>query len=760
MRRVGVGAVAILAMGVYWVLLGGTDAGAIVPPLRAINAILAGACIWLWIREQPRTADAVDIATLIFLFGFLLSSMFSMFPRASLDAASAATGWAAALFIARRLAGSASVRRFALNVLALTGIAVALLFGCLWGITWIRWLALTDFQTWPPLSLALPTIVFRHPHVIAFAAVMMAPAVASLWRTPILRPLVVLTFTGTTFIALASGSRTIWLTVLIASGLSSVLLVGDREVSPRRFRQLTVLLILALVVFAIVWQSGVGQQVLDRVFTSRTLGGRSQIWQAALHAWAMDPLTGSGPGTFVQALPLSGYFQFNVFAPRHADNALIQLLSEGGLVAVGGAAAGASVVATRLWQSGMKSAIWAVAFVALSALTDNPTDTAGLNAIAIWWIALAIPARPEIHGPRQNRSAPLRLATIAALAVVGGAYVSLTSAILTHGNALSQAAAGDLAGARNSLQLSSALDPGTALYRRETGLVELATMNTSSAAKHLRQAYTLLPTDELTRRALAVTELMAGDRASAVRTIRDVVQGSPAIEANLLLEAWISGAANGQSGRQPILVALQRNPLLMGAPSWRAKFGEFGAEGTLLRAAWEGLETFPEQASGLTYQPMWLRAMASQGVPSESDLRGAAAADLSATSKAWVSLLSCQIQEATEILRNAQSTEGESGIYWFVRIAAASAGGKDSTGVRQRGTMVAPLIRSRLAGPVQLTPLWDPIYDRRMYGSDTLPPLEGQPLLPSGFEASSHWMLNPFDAADRGAPESALAKCR
>lgn len=761
-KGIGAGALSLIAIGVYWVLVGGTDAGVIVTPVRALNAGLAGVCIWLWMRAPQRGIDRIDIATLVTLLSFLISAIFSTFPRISLDAAAAAVAWTAALFIGRRLASQAHIRRFALEILGATGVALALLFGLLWVWTWYRFFELTGFHSWPPLGLALPTLIFRHPHVVALTVVVLAPAVLSLWPRRGLRPVVILAISAIVFIAIASGSRTIWLASLISSALTTAMFVRDRELSGRRVNQLIVLFIiavalLAVALLAVVWQLGIGQQVLDRLTTSGSIGARGEIWRAALHALTVDPLTGSGPGTFVQALPLSGYFQLNAFAPRHADNALIQLLSEGGLVAVAGAVVGATVVGNGLWKSGMKSAVWATAFLALSAFSDNPTDTAALNAIGIWWIALAAPSTSE--QPAVQRSRPLAGATGAAFAFLIAAYVSVTVAAFVHDSAMQHAKAGDLEAARRSLRLVTALDPGMSLYERELGIVALAMNEPGDAVDHLRRAIAILPTDDLTRRALAVAELAAGYPSDAVRSIQEAAQDSQAIESNLVLEGWILSETDGPSARERMLVAIQQDPLLLSAPSWRRSFPKFGTEADLLRTALDGIDAQVDRPTRLTYEPMWLRAMAHAGAASKSDLDGARRADLPYTSQAWVLLLDCRVEEATRVLADAQAVEGESGLYWFVRIAAASASGRDATNLRALATMVEPSFRSGLSGMVRLSPLQDAGHDRRMYGRLSLPLLPGMPILPSGAEAGSLWMLDPFSAADAGAPESRLAAC-
>ena len=150
----GLTPVLVIGAGVYWIMLGGTDAGSIVPILRALNAVVAGILIVAWIRGLPTDADALDRATLAAVCCVCIASAFSPFPRAALDGATAAMAWGAAFYVARRIARSRRNRRFALDAVGAAGLAVTLLFTILWGAVLARWFAVD--ASVPPLPLALP----------------------------------------------------------------------------------------------------------------------------------------------------------------------------------------------------------------------------------------------------------------------------------------------------------------------------------------------------------------------------------------------------------------------------------------------------------------------------------------------------------------------------------------------------------------------------------------------------------------------------
>jgi O-antigen ligase len=754
-RPVGLAAVLFVALGTYWVLLGGTDAGNYVSVVRALNAGLAAVCIWLWVRDLARASDVIDVVMLATLLCFLAASVLTAFPRTTLDAATSAMGWVAALFIARRVFRQERIRLFALTVMGLTGGILALLFAVLWGSVWAQWLMLAEFASWPPLTLPLPTLVFRHPHIVAFTVVMLAPSVLTLWRIRVLRPGVMLALAATAFVALASGSRTIWLAAAIATAVTIALLLRRHEWRPPTRGHLAIALAILLGLLVVLLRPGLGSQLLDRITTVASLSARGEIWSAAMHAWVTDPLSGSGPGTFVQALPLSGYFGLNDFTPRHADNALIQLLSEGGLIAVAGAALLVAVVIGRILRARRKAAVWAVLFFAAALASENPTDTAGVNALVVAWVALAIPA--GVGTVRREPSRALRRTSMAAFAIVAAAYGSLSSASLVHDVGIGQASHGDLASARDSLQLATALDPGMGLYERELGIVALAISDVSSGVQHLRRALTTMPTDDTTARALAVAELAAGDHAAAARAIEAASSSMPRAEANLLMQASILFAIDGESGVPPLLQAIQRDPFVVGAPSWRLTFGGQGHEEELLRAASRGIDPAALTSLSLSYQPMWLRAMAGLGPPSPTELQGAREGGVLLTSQAWVLLLDCHITEASFLIRDAEDTEGRQGLYWFVRVAIAAAAGDDMGGVLQLARIVVPSFR---AGISEQSALLDPAQDRRMYGRMSLYSVPGLPPFPAATDAKQLWIVDPFAAAERGAPQSRLATCR
>jgi O-antigen ligase len=745
-----------VAIAVYLILLGGTEAGVIIPAIRAANAAIAGVLILFWIQRMPRDHDGIDRVALLALLGFLVASAMASYPRQALDAATAATGWTAAFYLGRRLAANPRTVRFALDAVGIAGLAIAFLFAVLWGATFARWGAVAGFADIPLFRIHLHPLMFRHVHVVALTALMLAPAVVQLARIRALRPVVALGCAAIVFVVLASGSRTAWLAALIASALTIGLRLTRRARSNVPSRASTLAIVSAAAgVLAVLFFTGAATPLLDRLTTLYTVAGRLQIWAGALQLWSQHPLTGTGPGSFVAALPGSDYFQANAFAPRHADNATIQLLMEGGAVAALPIALAAATIGWRVLKRAPLVAVWAIACFGFASLTDNPTDTAGLNAALIFWLALALPssARTE-HQPQSVGASRLLTASAFVVAIV---YASVSAASFAYQAALARAAEGDLPGSRVALELAVTLDPGLAIYRRELGLVALAQNETSHGLRHLKIALHQSPLDDVTMRAIAIAESRLGLHQRAATTARMAADLRPATIANLILAAALSHEANDlATSRAYLLQAIQIEPFLPASPSWDA-IGAAKDTAVLVETAVALARERPEATLPFAYSSDWLIAM---GRPSsDSPDKGPEVRSASGTISAWALLLSCDPNAALMTIRAAEVSEGASGVYWFVRAAIASAVGSSID--KNLAALAVPDLGQLLQGPPGgVSPAFDAPQDRRAYARDSLMSLPGFQRFPTHNGAVASWLANPFAAAGHAAPASRLASCR
>ena len=144
--------------------------------------------------------------------------------------------------------------------------------------------------------------------------------------------------------------------------------------------------------------AGVAQPLLTRLTGTSTISLRGAIWDATLDQWLAHPLVGSGPGSFSSTFTLSGFFNTYADVNRHADNAVVQLLAEAGLVGIASLSALLAALVVGVRNARFRWApVTGLAIFAFASFTDNPSDSAHLVVIAIAWMAIATPrtASPE-----------------------------------------------------------------------------------------------------------------------------------------------------------------------------------------------------------------------------------------------------------------------------------------------------------------------------------------------------------------------------
>ena len=356
-------------------------------------------------------------------------------------------GLGAAFYVARRIALLAARPAFRSRRRRAAGLAVTLLFTILWGAVLARWFAVD--ASVPPLPLAFPTLVFRHVHVVGFTILMLAPAMSRLWRIRIARPVIGVGYLGTVCILIASGSRTAWVAAVIASVVTIAAAMRGNELAaiPRRLLASAGIAGAGLAIVAV--QTGMATSLWDRLTTLRTLGARGEIWSAALHLWGEHPLTGTGTGTFVQALPQSDYFVTHAFAPRHADSALIELLSESGVIGLVGVAVLVVIVGRAVvrsaprsppgrWRSSWPHWRWRECY-------RYPRPCGRLSD----WVAMIVPASDP---PRGQRRRGMTVAAFVLMTVVTVAYVSISVAHFMHDEGIGLASRGRLSEAAAALR--------------------------------------------------------------------------------------------------------------------------------------------------------------------------------------------------------------------------------------------------------------------------------------------------------------------
>ena len=761
------------ALVAYFVLLGGTDIAVTNTLLRAVNALIGGALIVLWLRRMPADNDLFDRLALLALLAFLLAGVFSRYPRQSYDACLAATAFTATVYLARRALADATARANVVLVLATIGVGMGIAFAAVWMGAWLEWGALTGFAGWPPVDLPLPRGPYRHPHVVGMLLALLLPAVVVAARTraggrwsgvaAVAGPLPML------LVIFMSGSRTVWLAGVLAAGVSLLLVVRRRGI-PRPLRRpgpAAAVAIFAAAALAVLWWSGLADAFVARVTDVATLGGRARLWGAALDAWRSSPLTGVGPGTFPIELSQLGFYDQTGFTPRHADNAGIQLLAEAGLLGAAGLAAAAAGFLGITFGSAARpsaAAVAAVTFAALASVTDNPTDTANLVVLTLVWAAVATPWQSGAREARRTGEAPIarwtRRATWTAGALVAVGTLSTLLAAGAFDAARGRLAAGDAMASIRALDAAVALDPGMALYRRDRGVLHLLLGDAPAAELDLGAARRLNPSDDTALRGLAIAAAKASRHEEAVAWAREAMRLQRSDPANLLLLAWTAArAGDTEASEEALGLVVEQTPWITAAPDWSDPFPSGEALRDLLERT---AERWGERGAGVALtelQPSWL-----VGLSGRRDLQAHArehAGALDGTADALAAIFACDPGAAVAALEAAFPEEAHSRPYWMARLLVsrlAAERDRDETLVLAR--LRAPGVASAATGtPGPLPPLSDGHQDYRFYRREALPGVDLGVRLPSPGQGLAAWLDDPRSAAARGAPGGALSEC-
>ena len=321
-----------------YVLLVGTFAGERWPAVRLLGLVFGGAVLAAAALTIRRRTDVIDWVSLGALGLFLVACLTSTILRLSLEAAMTATTITFAFLLAREAFAEADARSVFVDVLSLAGTATAIAFGLVWLGVWISWGQAFDWRFAPPLDLPLPSGPFGYRHHVADFVALCAPAMVihARDRRGAARLLALLGLAFGAFVIVAAGSRMIWLACIvaaIATFLSQVGLgrgISMVRVTAERFPRSVPFAAGALIVVLAVVLAG---PVLARLTQLSPLEARTEIWGRSIALGLERPFTGWGPGSFPFLLQQTDYFDFNVYAPRHPDNAVVMAAAESGVSA-------------------------------------------------------------------------------------------------------------------------------------------------------------------------------------------------------------------------------------------------------------------------------------------------------------------------------------------------------------------------------------------------------------------------------------------
>ena len=515
-----------------------------------------------------------------------------MFPRQSADAVLGGLAYAAALFVARDILQEARVRSAFRAVTMGLSLIVTISVASIWLPLVFEWWSLTDWTVLPPLNLELPGGRWGHRHDAALLVVMLYPAWWIGRPSPLRAVVGVVLGLLVAVLVILDGSRTLWLS------LGAATLAVGAPAAVRALRRLgdraPVVMFGAIGLLAVGFVI-VSVSVVDRLTNLFSLDYRFAMWSELVGAWSERPLAGLGPGSFSWILQTTSYFDTNFWAPRHPDNAVVQLLAEAGVLGLVGAAAIAVAVVPPLARSSSKSAKWAIAVFVVACLGANPTDFAFLIAIAIGWVAYAVPHQVGDVVPIRATSRWPRVASLSALGLIGLFLVGSTIASTSHALAVIAIGQGRYEDADAALSTAIALDPAMALYWRERGITRVLDSRVADGTADLERAALLNPSDDLAQRGLSIAAVRAGDLDRARNAAARAASIQRSDPSNPLLASYLAQESDAlDDARGDLAEVVQGWPTVPATSEWEGLLASDAAaivDGAAARAEAGGTDT-------------------------------------------------------------------------------------------------------------------------------------------------------------------------
>lgn len=598
MRRFGAW-VAILFLILYLVFIGGSWFGIYVTALRAITVALAAIVLGTWAvvawrepRWRPRSA--LMPAILAALTSLAASTLFSRFPRQSIEYLGYAVLLAAMyLLLVRILADPLLRARIAVLAVALTGVLGAAFTVANIG-HWVEWWGLVGRLAVPPLRPDSESLMYGNPSAVLTIVLLFWCSAAAVLGTgtgakrAALGALTVLTL----FTIFVSGSRAGWIAVAIA-----VMSVAAIWISGTDRRRLTwdalrsVLLTTrgrvvlgAVLLGTIAVLIGFGPTILRRL----TEGGenlRVAYVLAAIRMFAEAPIFGTGPGSWViQRIRYTISPEVDYYIP-HAHNIYAQTLAELGIV---GAIAGivVAVMLIRLIWPALRDRDaarrrwgWAAAFALIyfgaHQLLDfymNMPAVLFAAALPVAWLDATV---EESRAPNRTRVPPslVRAGQLGAMAVVALASAGLLwteRAASLHADAVAAYNDGNWAAADRLATAAVAAEPVWSPYQFTMGLTAAAVGDHERAAEAFARVAT---TDDLPEAwlDLAAEQAQLGDETAA----HDSLSKAARLGLQRAGTAMAIGDLADRLGETELAVeafaaAVSQVPSLAGDPWWQA----------------------------------------------------------------------------------------------------------------------------------------------------------------------------------------------
>lgn len=666
-------AICIALLG-YVILAGGTPGGEFNGYVRALNGAIAAGLIVRWTRALPSDNDSTDRWMTVGLFLFVATGVVSMFPRQSFDAAIQATAVLAAFYLARRKL-TREGRAIIEEAMAWLCIGVSLLVVLLSAHDWLVWLQVTG-GAMPPLSTFIFSGPFGHPHDVALLVCLLAPA---LWSPAfhLRRTIAVIGIALVAAIVVVESSRNVELAVFLAS---LIVILGKRvRPSTRQMRSAAKLGLAAGMALAVIVVTS--PAFVSRLTSVQTLLIRVSLWTEGVRVWLSHPLAGIGPGAFPFSHMLTDFYTISSFDPRHPDNAVVQLLVEGGIIGVAGGLVCAFGLAKAAWKRFRVEprAVWALLVFAFASLGANPTDFIFLITPAVLWAAILVPPDPVAGGGPtivpKTKQVGVRVASqmLAAVVVAAIAVMSVASIVYEFGRAAYLR--GDIATAAAAVGIAAEIDPSLSIYQREGASLAFARGDYRRAADGYGRALALVPYDPVAWRGLALALSADGETVGATKAAREAVHLMYLSTENQLVVAAVSAQNDPPASRAALKAALYEAPQLA-VISWQHTVLKSSARVDMVRSVVNAEP--PGDAEHVISQvvlalianrPDVATAAALRVKPSERSSADALAAG------ALAAVGVCRFEEAAGLRDAALRTEGGQASIWLARSLVADAVG-------------------------------------------------------------------------------------
>jgi O-antigen ligase/tetratricopeptide (TPR) repeat protein len=747
---------ALLAAGIYLVLIGGTTIGETDPALRFVNGLIGGALILAYLFRGPALMDRVDRGVLAALLFFLAATTLSSFPRQSFDAALTALAYTAAFFVARGLFADERMRSVYVTVVIASSVILTLLFAQLWLGPIFEWWARVDFRVVPPLSFELAGFPWGHRHDVTTLIVMLYPAWWIGRPSPLRRVARIVIGILVALIVLVDGSRTVWLAIAMATAVPLLTWIARHRWSLWG----AALAVAGIgVTAAALTFTGVGSSLVERGLNAATLDWRTAMWGPLLDQWTTQPVAGAGPGSFPWILQLTGYFDTNSWAPRHPDSVIVQTLAEGGLLGLAAVGVLAATVAPVIIRGRTAAAQWSLTLFAVSAIGATPTDFGFLLVVALAWTAYAAPRASATIRTETPRRRGLSMVSAAMFAVVAVVYGMTTVASFAYAEARAAVEESRLADAHGPLALARAMDPSLALYPRQEGATYILEGAPDRAAASLERAVRLNPADDLAWRTLALAKDALGDVRGRDAALNVAVSLQRSDATNLMLRAYWWGQAGRQEQAADALAEVtQAWPTIAYAPGWSVLADTAGGSSTVVAEAaarWLSHAPMPERPFD---QGLWLTALADQ-----TDLRDRAISESPWGEPLSLAALAAMVCDpgTDDMLERMPADARQSTLFWALSIhSAALSGSSYGDAARMLELMDGRIIPPALM--VTLNPLDENGLsrgDRWGYRRPSIVWPAADIELPASPVGELRWTVMPQDAVAQSGLSDQLGEC-